>query len=260
MNTLLDYLLLFSVGSILGWVCELFFRKIVHGKWVNPGFLYGPYLPLYGFGICSMHLLTSIHYVDISFWQGVIAILFAGVAMTLVEYIAGLIFVKKMKIKLWDYSKRPGNIQGIICPLFSFIWLLVVVAYYFGVAPYVNGLLEWFHINIIVVNLFVGMFYGIFAIDFACSINLATKIRKFAKEQGITVAIEDFKLYVKKRGDEIKQRIPFLNPLRSGAPLIENLQNYKKASEEALQNYKKLLEQKLLERNEKRAKRKEKQK
>ena len=24
------------------------------GKWVNPGFLIGPYLPIYGFGLCGL--------------------------------------------------------------------------------------------------------------------------------------------------------------------------------------------------------------
>lgn len=31
-------------------------------------------------------------------------------AMTLVEYIAGIIFVKGMHIKLWDYSNEKENI------------------------------------------------------------------------------------------------------------------------------------------------------
>lgn len=40
-------------------------------------------------------------------------------AVTLVEYIAGLISIKLLHVKLWDYSKQWGNIQGIICPKFT---------------------------------------------------------------------------------------------------------------------------------------------
>ena len=42
---------LFMFGSVAGWVLELFFRRIFSmKKWINPGFLNGPYLPMYGFG------------------------------------------------------------------------------------------------------------------------------------------------------------------------------------------------------------------
>ncbi len=41
---------LFLTGSLAGWVIEVFFRRTVSQKrWMNPGFLNGPYLPLYGF-------------------------------------------------------------------------------------------------------------------------------------------------------------------------------------------------------------------
>lgn len=40
---------LFIIGGSTGWLIELVFRRIAHGKWINPGFLSGPCLPLYGF-------------------------------------------------------------------------------------------------------------------------------------------------------------------------------------------------------------------
>ena len=41
---------------------------------------------------------------------------------TLIEYFAGLIFIKGMHVKLWDNSDEKFNIQGIICPKFTFFW------------------------------------------------------------------------------------------------------------------------------------------
>ena len=56
-----QYLFLFFAGAFAGWIIELFFRRFVSAKkWINPGFLSGPYLPLYGtgtvvlFAVCSM--------------------------------------------------------------------------------------------------------------------------------------------------------------------------------------------------------------
>lgn len=48
MNFFLAMAFLFFVGSILGWGIELVFRRIVHHKWINPGFCIGPYVPIYG--------------------------------------------------------------------------------------------------------------------------------------------------------------------------------------------------------------------
>lgn len=57
MNIFLIYAFLFYIGSGLGWVLELFFRHWFlrsnpEHRWVNPGFCVGPYVPLYGFGLC----------------------------------------------------------------------------------------------------------------------------------------------------------------------------------------------------------------
>ena len=43
-----------------------------------------------------------------------------AVGMTLIEYVAGVFCLKFLKVRLWDYSNLWGNVQGIICPLFSF--------------------------------------------------------------------------------------------------------------------------------------------
>ena len=49
---------LFFIGSCFGWVLELLYRNLTHRhkKWINPGFCTGPYLPIYGFGLCTLFL------------------------------------------------------------------------------------------------------------------------------------------------------------------------------------------------------------
>ncbi|OQY40032.1 MAG: hypothetical protein B6229_02455 [Spirochaetaceae bacterium 4572_7] len=55
----LDLILIFSVGTILGWILELIYRTFFsQKKIVNPGFLSGPYLPIYGFGFLFLYLLS----------------------------------------------------------------------------------------------------------------------------------------------------------------------------------------------------------
>lgn len=55
---------LFIIGGSTGWLIELVFRRIAHGKWINPGFLSGPCLPLYGFGVLVLYAFCSF---DLSF-------------------------------------------------------------------------------------------------------------------------------------------------------------------------------------------------
>ena len=66
-----------------------------------------------------------------------------ALAITALEYVAGLIFIRGMKIKLWDYSDRWGNIQGIICPLFTFFWMVLSAVYYFLIHPHILNALHW---------------------------------------------------------------------------------------------------------------------
>ena len=127
----------FVIGSLIGWGIELFFRRFVsQKKWMNPGFLMGPYLPVYGFGVVILYGMSNIPLgIKSLFLDTIIRIVIIGFGMTLTEFIAGLIFIKGFKIKLWDYSNCKGNIMGIICPIFSFAWLVVGSLYYFLLNP-----------------------------------------------------------------------------------------------------------------------------
>ncbi len=232
-DALLTAAFLFFVGSVLGWCLEVLFRRFFSAKkWINPGFLTGPYLPLYGFGLVGLFAITQIPLDTGSGWGNAIAyIAIMAVAMTVIEYIAGLIFIKGMKIKLWDYSNRPGNIQGIICPLFSFFWLAVSVFYYFVIDPYVLHIVVWF-VNNLAFAFVVGLFFGVFLVDLAHSLNVTAKIRAFAKEHDIIVSYEKLKESIKDKIEEIeKNKASFIFPFKSVRGLKEELEAYRKDRE-----------------------------
>ncbi|MDD2433903.1 MAG: putative ABC transporter permease [Bacilli bacterium] len=229
MNTFLTYTFLFFIGSVGGWVVELLFRRFFSShKWINPGFLTGPCLPLYGFGLACLYFLANLDYSFISSNQNVqvvVLLIVCMVSMTLIEYIAGLIFIKGMHIRLWDYSKRPGNIQGIICPLFTLIWGAVGVAYYFLLNPVMLNYLDWLFNNL-AYTFFVGVFYGILIIDFANSMDLATKMRKFAKENKVIIGYENFKEQIKDKMAELKESSNFIFPFKSVLNMKESFDLY----------------------------------
>jgi len=148
------------------------------------------------------------------------------VCITIFEFIAGLIFIVGMKIKLWDYSTCWGNIKGIICPLYSFFWYLLSAAYYFLIHPRVCNWLYWFT-NHIEFSFVVGFFYGVFTIDVCYSLKVMTKIRKFAKENQIVLHLESLQQHMRKINEEQKEKLHFWLTMKvEHSPLNENLRNF----------------------------------
>lgn len=195
---------LFVIGSLIGWIIELFFRRFVsQKKWMNPGFLTGPYLPIYGFGVLVLYAVSNVPMgITNQIADIIVRILIIGVGMTVVEFIAGLIFIKGLKVKLWDYSDRKGNIMGIICPSFSLIWLVVGSLYYFLLNPFLVEGISWISENLIY-TYFVGMVMGAMAVDFAYSIHLATKLKEY--KEIANLRFEDFKKELKNRIKQLHQ-------------------------------------------------------
>lgn len=64
-------------------------------------------------------------------WQSFIC----ATAITVVEFVAGLILNVWLGLNIWDYSQLPGNVMGQICPQFFFLWLVLST---FGII-----LLDW---------------------------------------------------------------------------------------------------------------------
>lgn len=163
------------------------------------------------------------------------------IAMTVVEYIAGRIFIIGMNIKLWDYSDEWGNIQGIICPLFSFFWGLIAALYYFFLHPHILNAVYWLadHLTF---SFFIGFFYGVFVIDCVVSFNLMNKVKKFAKENDLIVRVEELKSKIALDREKRKEKPSFLLILHDTASVKrafedhpENFSITKKIKEKAEQ-------------------------
>ena len=164
------------------------------------------------------------------FWSKTLLFLTMAVCMTMIEYIAGILSLKVFKVRLWDYRKEWGNIQGLICPKFSLIWALLGAAYYFLIHPHILSALAWLSRNL-AFSFFIGLFFGVFLIDVAYSTHLVSRIRAFAKSNEVIVRYEHLKAYVRSAQEKRKQRPRFLFPLRSDVPLSEHLKNLRDSLE-----------------------------
>lgn len=194
MQKLFEILFVFILSATFGYVLEVCYRSTVNKRFVNPGFLVGPALPIYGIGGVILYLLCSINlsFISSKVLQVIVLMIIATILMTVIEYIAGVISIKFFKNRLWDYSKRWGNIQGIICPLFSLIWGVCCLLFYFLVFPWVGVAAEFVSNNIICM-FFVGIYYGVLIVDIGYSVQIMAKIRTYAIKVKQLVDFENFK-------------------------------------------------------------------
>lgn len=227
MYVFLTLMFLFALGSLIGYVIEFIYRRIVGGHFVNPGFLHGPYLPIYGLGVVILYLLSavSLDFIPVAWLSHVVRILFMGAAMTAIEYVGGIVFIKGMRLKLWDYSKNWGNIQGVICPLFSLIWTALGALYYFLLNGFFTAAADWFLAHPFF-SMVVGIFYGVFVVDLAHTMNLSLRIRKWAEEKKSAVRFEAFKLAAQKNMSSFREKFQFFAFLKSRISIEELLQKY----------------------------------
>ena len=222
MNVFLVLAYLFFIGAVFGWILEVFFRKFFSSsnpehRWINPGFCVGPYIPLYGCGLCILFLFAMFgaqYGVD----SGIVGrtILFFGmvVSMTLIEYTAGIILLKIFKLRLWDYSRLWGNIQGLICPLFSLFWTILGAIYYFFIHPVILEALTWLSNNLSF-SFVIGFFFGVFTIDVVYSGSLVTKMKAYADEHQVIVRLEELRLHIRRRRELASMRVHFFLQLQT---------------------------------------------
>lgn len=219
---------LFFAGSIIGWGIELLFRRFFsknnpERKWINPGFLTGPYLPLYGFSLVILFLLTYINvdFISNPYLQKIILFALMALCITFFEYIAGMIFIVGMKIRLWDYSKNWGNIKGIICPQFTFYWWLLSAIYYFLIHPKILEWLFWFT-NHIEFSFVVGFFYGVLCVDLMYSLQIMTRLRHLARENQIIIHLSELQQLIRQKNEENREKLYFWRTMKSeNLPLYE---------------------------------------
>ena len=102
--------LLFITYSFIGWCMEVGCKLVELKKFINRGFLIGPYCPIYGWG-CILIILLLNKYTD----DPLVLFVMAIVICSILEYFTSYFMEKLFKARWWDYSRRKFNINGRIC-------------------------------------------------------------------------------------------------------------------------------------------------
>ena len=104
------YIMLFFIYSLAGWLIEMIPATIREKKFVDRGFLVGPYCPIYGCGVILITLLLQKYADDV-----VVTFFLSVIICGTLEYLTSYIMEKIFKARWWDYSNNKFNINGRIC-------------------------------------------------------------------------------------------------------------------------------------------------
>lgn len=170
---LTEMFLLFIIYAFLGWIVEIINNVVVFKKFVNRGFLIGPYCPIYGVGglIATIFLTKYKESIIVLFVMSMF--LFA-----LLEYFTSYLMEKLFKARWWDYTDYRFNINGRICleTLIPF-GLLGCFAIYV-VNPIIFSIFNM--TNIVVLRIIALVIFIIFIIDFTVSLKIINSFKDTA--------------------------------------------------------------------------------
>lgn len=115
--SLLEWLLFFYIYCFIGWCWETIYISVKKCKFVNRGFMHGPFLPIYGTGAIMILVVSA------PFQDNLILTYLAGVVgATALELITGALMEALFKVRYWDYSNLKFNYKGHICLSSSVAW------------------------------------------------------------------------------------------------------------------------------------------
>lgn len=153
------YINFFFVCSFLGYIQETILKTFFFRS-MNNGILFGPWIPVYGFG--GVVILIVCKYIFKKFkWNKfikTIACVFTSIVLlTLLELFGGILIEKIFHKVFWDYSDLKFNIGHYIALEISAVWGLFTLLFIYFIGPFIELVIKkipkWF--SILLVFLFI---------------------------------------------------------------------------------------------------------
>ncbi|MBR6207824.1 MAG: putative ABC transporter permease [Oscillospiraceae bacterium] len=109
-ENLVNLILLFFAYAFIGWCIEVTLKYFQFHRFINRGFLTGPWLPIYGSGAALITIaVKGLSPLDSSIGTTfVVSFILCGV----VEYMTSFVLEKRFHARWWDYSQKPMNLHG----------------------------------------------------------------------------------------------------------------------------------------------------
>ena len=173
--TIPEWGLIFFIYSILGWVWECLYVSGQQRKWVNRGFMHGPFLPIYGAG--AVLLLKVAGPFGLDWWK---IYLIGMISCTLMELVTGILMESVLQVRYWNYSDEPLNIKGHVCLGVSLAWGSIAIFLNAFIHKPIEKLI--FIIPDALIETTVDIILIIFVIDFTLSFIEAMDLKTFLEQ------------------------------------------------------------------------------
>ena len=161
----INVILQFFIFGFAGWCMEVALKYRQFHRFINRGFLTGPILPIYGFGVMLITIVV-----------GNLASVESGIVMTfalsfvicgIVEYLTSFVLEKIFHARWWDYSQKPMNLHGRVWIGNLILFGLAGVAIIHIVNPFLFNALD--RVPIIVRRVTATVLLAILAADYVVS-------------------------------------------------------------------------------------------
>lgn len=139
-NEIIKTFVIFMIGSIIGYVVEMFVALVQNGHFVSrQGLLYGPFTPVYGIGILVFYIFFSL----IKNRNKSIGFIFSMILGGITEYLCSYVQEKVFGTISWDYSNWLFNINGRTTLIHCTYWGVAGLLYTSYIEPLIPKIEEF---------------------------------------------------------------------------------------------------------------------
>ena len=172
-NTFRDYMEYFLVYCVFGWIYESIWCCMIYHRrgFINRGFLFGPWLPIYGVGFFIILGIFKLLRVKKPLWVFIVGTIVATTA----ELIASYIIDATTGTPMWDYTGYFMNFDGRIALVPALMFGLLIFVAFCLIQPGIIKLQDKFRVSKIH-NLGFIIIASLFFIDLICRIWLGSNI------------------------------------------------------------------------------------
>jgi len=151
-DNMIRAIFLFVFFSLVGWIYEVGLAFLYGDGFVNRGFLFGPYLPIYGFGALILILtLQGVMKNPRYCWKlnitPLLVFVLIMVIATAIEYAASYILEMIFDQRWWDYSSYRIQLHGRICLSASVRFGIGGLFFLYVLTPLFDKIIDWMSVR-----------------------------------------------------------------------------------------------------------------
>ncbi len=163
LKTLETWFIWLIMYSVMGWIYESILCSVRSRKFINRGFLNGPYCPIYGSGALLIVLVLG------RIRDPIILYILGAVLTCSLEYLTSYVMEKLFHARWWDYTNRRFNINGRVCLIGAVVFGAFSVRVVLVVHPFVVSTVDM--LSDIARHIIALSLFAIFMLD--CIVTIA---------------------------------------------------------------------------------------